>query len=139
MGIYHYFKRMHKSKAKIITYEALAEVSNVHPPQPLPSREWLIYQPSPLVGEQSLISSTNSGKELKPNRKKRTSKIDIAWHVLKNAGRPLHVSEIIQLAKRDFQVQLDRDSIVSGIIKKANAWKMFIRTALNTFASKEQH
>ena len=25
---------------------------------------------------------------------KRTSKIDIAWRVLKNAGRPLHVSEI---------------------------------------------
>jgi len=32
-------------------YEALAKVSNVHPPQPLPSREGLIYQPSPLVGE----------------------------------------------------------------------------------------
>jgi hypothetical protein len=30
---------------------AFAKVSNVHPPQPLPSREGLIYQPSPLVGE----------------------------------------------------------------------------------------
>jgi len=35
----------------ILLFEALAKVSNVHPPQPLPSREGLIYQPSPLVGE----------------------------------------------------------------------------------------
>jgi len=34
-----------------LSSEALAKVSNVHPPQPLPSREGLIYQPSPLVGE----------------------------------------------------------------------------------------
>jgi hypothetical protein len=31
--------------------EVLAKVSNGHPPQPLPSREGLIYQPSPMVGE----------------------------------------------------------------------------------------
>jgi len=31
--------------------EALAKVSNEHPPQPLPSREGFIYQPSPLAGE----------------------------------------------------------------------------------------
>jgi len=35
----------------LLQIEALAKVSNVHPPQPLPSREGLIYQPSPLVGE----------------------------------------------------------------------------------------
>ena len=66
-----------------------------------------------------------------------TSKIDIAWRVLKNAGRPLHVSEIIQLAQSDFKVQIERDSIVSGIIKKINAGKMFVKTAPNTFALKE--
>ena len=32
-----------------ITSEALAKVSNGHPPQPLPSKEGLIYQSSPLV------------------------------------------------------------------------------------------
>jgi hypothetical protein len=31
--------------------ELIAKVSNGHPPQPLPSREGLIYQPSTLVGE----------------------------------------------------------------------------------------
>jgi len=98
---------------------------------------YLQYQKEVTEAKLNIIDQFRKGVETKP--KKRTLKIDIAWRVLKNAGRPLHVSEIIQLAKRDFQVQLDRDSIVSGIIKKANAGKMFVRTAPNTFASKEQH
>jgi hypothetical protein len=98
---------------------------------------YLQYQKEVTEAKLNIIDQFRKGVETKP--KKRTSKIDIAWHVLKNAGRPLHVSEIIQIVKRDFQVQLDRDSIVSGIIKKANAGKMFVRTAPNTFASKEQH
>jgi len=98
---------------------------------------YLQYQKEVTEAKLNIIDQFRKGVESKP--KKRKSKIDIAWHVLKNAGRPLHVSEIIQIAKRDFQVQLDRDSIVSGIIKKANAGKMFVRTAPNTFASKERH
>ena len=47
-------KKRHKKVTPIIIYnylakEALAKVSNGHPPQPLPSREGLIYQPSHLV------------------------------------------------------------------------------------------
>ena len=76
-------------------------------------------------------------KAVEPKPKKRTSKIEIARNVLHIAGRPLHVSEIIRLAQRDFQVTLDRDSIVSAILKKVNAGKSFIRTAPNTFALKK--
>ena len=76
-------------------------------------------------------------KAVEPKSKKRTSKIEIARNVLHIAGRPLHVSEIIRLAQRDFQVALDRDSIVSAILKKVNAGKSFIRTAPNTFALKK--
>ena len=73
-------------------------------------------------------------KAVEPKSTKRTSKIDIAENVLRIAGRPLHVSEIISLADRDFQVTLDRDSIVSAILKKVSAGKSFMRTAPNTFA-----
>ena len=76
-------------------------------------------------------------KAVEPKSIKRTSKIEIARNVLHIAGRPLHVSEIIRLAQRDFQVALDRDSIVSAILKKVNAGKSFIRTAPNTFALKK--
>jgi len=81
------------------------------------------------------IGRLQQGLKVKPV--KRTSKADIVEHVLQIAGRPLHVSEIIQIADRDFHVQLERDSIVSILIKKINAGQTFIRTAPNTFDLKE--
>jgi hypothetical protein len=67
---------------------------------------------------------------------KRTSNIDTVQNVLKDAGRPLHVSDIITIAHKQYQVQLNRDSIVSAILKKINAGQTFIKTAPNTFALK---
>ncbi len=89
------------------------------------------------IAEFKLKTINRIQKGLKPKPKKRTSKADIVEHVLQIAGRPLHVSEIIQIANRDFQVQLERDSIVSILIKKIKAGQKFIRTAPNTFALKE--
>ncbi len=68
---------------------------------------------------------------------KRTSNIDIVQNVLKDAGHPLHVSVIIKMAHEQYQVQLNRDSIVSAILKKINAGQTFIKTAPNTFALKD--
>ena len=65
---------------------------------------------------------------------KRTSNIDIVQYVLKSAGRPVHVSEIIRLVKQDHGIELNRDSIVSAMLKKVNSGQEFIRTAPNTFA-----
>ena len=91
------------------------------------------------ITESKLKIINRFQKAVQPKPKKRTSKIEIAENVLRIAGRPLHVSEIIHLADRDFQVTLDRDSIVSAILKKVTAGKSFIRTAPNTFALKEHH
>lgn len=98
-------------------------------------KQYLQYQKQVAEAKLNIIDQFMKGAETEPV--KRTSKIDIAWRVLKNAGRPLHVSEIIQMAQSDFNVQIERDSIVSGIIKKINVGKMFIKTAPNTFALKE--
>jgi hypothetical protein len=89
------------------------------------------------ITEFKLKTINHFEKGLKEKPVKRTSKADIAGHVLQIAGRPLHISEIIQIAKRDFQVQLERDSIVSILIKKVKAGQKFVRTAPNTFALKE--
>lgn len=89
------------------------------------------------ITEFKLKTINRLQKGLKPKPKKRTSKADVVEHVLQIAGRPLHISEIIQIANRDFQVQLERDSIVSILIKKIKADQKFIRTAPNTFALKE--
>jgi len=96
---------------------------------------YLQYQREITETKLKIINRFQKGVQTKPD--KRTSKIEIARKVLHIAGSPLHVSEIIRLAQRDFQVALDRDSIVSAILKKASAGKSFIRTAPNTFALKE--
>ena len=67
---------------------------------------------------------------------KRTSNITIVEDILQNSGQPLHISKIIQIAQKDYGVNLDRDSIVSALIKKINAGKIFVRVAPNTFALK---
>ena len=69
----------------------------------------------------------------KPKKDRRTSKIDTVENVLRIAGRPLHISEIIKIAQRDFQTSLERDSVVSILIKKIKAGQKFQRTAPNTF------
>jgi len=67
---------------------------------------------------------------------KRTSNLTIAEDILQNSDQPLHISKIIQIAQNDYGVSLERDSIVSALIKKINAGKTFIRVAPNTFALK---
>ena len=80
------------------------------------------------ISESKLKVINRFQKGIKP-KTKRTSKIEIAKNVLHIAGRPLHVSEIIQLAKRDFEIELDRDSIVSAILKKVKTGKSFFHIA----------
>ena len=89
------------------------------------------------IAEFKLKTINRLQKGIKVQSKKRTSKAIIVEHVLRLAGRPLHVSEIIQIANRDSNVQLERDSIVSILIKKIKAGQTFVRTAPNTFALKE--
>lgn len=67
---------------------------------------------------------------------KRTSNLTIVEDILQNSNQPLHISKIIQIAQKDYNVNLGRDSIVSALIKKINAGKLFVRVAPNTFALK---
>lgn len=96
---------------------------------------YLQYQREITESKLKIINRFQKGFQPKP--KKRTSNIEIAKNILHIAGRPMHVSEIIKLAERDFKVTLNRDSIVSAMLKKVNADQTFIRTAPNTFALKE--
>lgn len=69
-----------------------------------------------------------------PNQIKRTTQIKTVENVLRNAGHPLHISEIINIAQKDFNTSLERDSVVSILIKKIKAGQKFRRTAPNTFS-----
>ena len=89
------------------------------------------------IAENKLKTINRFLKSSKPKPVKRKSKASIVENVLRIAGRPLHISSIIEIAERDFGVQLERDSIVSILIKKIKTGQTFIRTAPNTFSLKE--
>jgi len=94
--------------------------------------QYVQFQKEVTESKLKVIEQFQKGDEANPQ--KRTSKIEIARNVLYNAGKPLHVTEIVRLAKQVHDVDLDRDSIVSAILKKVKAGNTFIRTAPNTFA-----
>jgi len=74
-----------------------------------------------------------------PNFKKqpkRTSKLEIVENILAASGQPLHISKIIEIAQQDYNVTLERDSIVSALVKKIKAGVRFVRVSPNTFALK---
>ena len=89
------------------------------------------------VVEAELIVINRYLKGDKPKQQKGTSKIDTVENVLKNAGRPLHISEIVEIARKDYRTNLERDSVVSILVKKIKAGRTFRRTAPNTFALME--
>jgi len=62
--------------------------------------------------------------------------LGMAMDILTKAGRPLHVSEIIAEAEKDFGVKLERESLVSALSKKVMRGDRFVRTGKNTFALK---
>jgi hypothetical protein len=76
--------------------------------------------------------------ERKPRRKGK-SQMRLISDILLGAQTPLHVTEIIIRAKRDFNVDLDRESIVSALTKKVRSGRMFKRVAPNTFALLNSH
>ena len=67
------------------------------------------------------------------------TKISIVRDILYDEGGSLHISDIIQKAKKNFDVILDRESIVSSLTKKVAKGDTFIRTAPNTFQLKAQN
>ena len=64
---------------------------------------------------------------------KRRSKIGIVEDILREAGQPLHITQIIQIASQRFGLALDRDSLVSALTKKVRKGDTFIRAGRNTF------
>ncbi len=67
---------------------------------------------------------------------KGTSQIAMVQDVLSRAGKPLHVSEIIERVAKLHGFKLERESIVSTLTKKVNRGDRFVRTDKNVFALK---
>lgn len=68
--------------------------------------------------------------------RKSTSQISMVQDVLRRAGKPLHVTEIIERVEKLHGLKLDRESIVSTLTKKVNRGDRFVRPDKNVFALK---
>ena len=75
-------------------------------------------------------------KKPKPRSEERISKIDMALDILRQAHCPLHVSEILAQIKDKHGATLDRESLVSALVKKVHRHQGLLRTAPNTFEVK---
>ena len=79
-----------------------------------------------------------AGAEDQPRPKESMSQTDMAYDILKKARRPLHVGELIERAAKLHGARLDRESLVSALVKRVARGDRFARTEPNTFALREK-
>ncbi len=69
----------------------------------------------------------------KPNSGKGMSNIDMALDILHQARKPLHITEILAQIKTKYKTEVDRESLVSALVKKMHRLPTLRRSAPNTF------
>jgi len=89
-----------------------------------------------LEAQLKAVKRLRSGPPEPKAVRKGTSQIDMVHDVLKRAGKPLHVSDIIDRVEKLHGLKLDRESIVSTLVKKVNRGDSFVRTDKNVFGLK---
>jgi len=107
------------------------------------TREWAKIQEELLKAQLRVIRGYLS--EDKPRREhgsdpgnRSKSQMSMVIDILSSADEPLHISDIISRIKDRYNVTLDRESIVSAMIKKVKKGSTFVRTGPNTFLLKEK-
>lgn len=90
---------------------------------------------SMLSAQLRVIRQLKTPKPSKPKQEstKGRSNIDMAMDILRESRQPLHVSDILAQVKAKYKVTLDRESLVSALVKKIHRLKGLSRTAPNTF------
>jgi hypothetical protein len=100
------------------------------------------------IFESLLRSQLNTIKQLKKNagifedekpKEKRMSHMQMTYNILSRSGHPKHITEILAAVKKQFDVELDRESVVSALVKRVKRNDRFIKTGPNTFALIDQH
>jgi hypothetical protein len=92
---------------------------------------------SSLEAQVRAVRRLRARAEPEKPRVRRRSQVDLVYDVLLEAGRPLHVAEVIKRVEKAHGVRLDRESIVSALSKKVLRKDRFARTDRNTFALRE--
>jgi len=90
---------------------------------------------SSLEAQLRAVRRLKTGKEPPKTlgRKKGMSQIDMAYDILQREKAPLHVSKIIERIEQTHGQLVDRESLVSALVKKVQRKDRFIRTDKNVF------
>ena len=67
-------------------------------------------------------------------QKKSMSQMEMVYDILIEHSKPVHVNLIIEKIKNKFDVQLDKETVVSALAKRVKRQDRFMKTAPNTFA-----
>jgi len=100
--------------------------------------EYLLNLHESLLSSQlRTVRQLKTRKPTKGKSKKREgmSNMDMAMDILQQARKPLHISEILAQVKAKHRLSLDRESLVSALVKKVHRNQGLTRTAPNTFAA----
>ncbi len=73
----------------------------------------------------------------KPRKPKGLSQVDMVYDILRTAGKSLHITEILQRIENRFGQQVDRESVVSSLVKKVRREDRFVRTDKNVFGLRQ--
>jgi hypothetical protein len=94
--------------------------------------------------EVSLEAQLKSVKRLRGTKEeasvktKRMSQVDMVEDILRRENGPLHINDILDRVAQRHGQKLDRESIVSALIKKVRRNDRFLRTGKNVFCLKEE-
>lgn len=89
-----------------------------------------------LEAQFKAVKRLRSGPSERKLPSRAMSQIGMVHDVLRRADQPLHVSEIIERVEKLHGFKLERESIVSTLVKKVNRGDRFVRTDKNVFALK---
>lgn len=91
-----------------------------------------------LEAQLRAIRRLRSGDEEAPRKSRREgrSQMDLVEDILRREAAPLHVNQILQRIEQYHHVRLDRESVVSALVKKVGRNERFVRKGKNIFGLK---
>ena len=99
------------------------------------------------IFESLLRAQLNAIKQLKKSTgvvaeekstEKRMSQMDMVYDILVRQAQAMHINQILLAAKQQFDIDLDRESVVSALVKRVKRNDRFIKTGPNTFGLIDQ-
>lgn len=91
-----------------------------------------------LEAQLKAVKALRVGTKEKLAQQKRMSQVDFVEDILKREPGPLHINDILKRVAQIHGQTLDRESVVSALIKKVRRNDRFLRLGKNVFSLKEE-